>query len=404
MPVLRPYVAVLRRPGALGFAAAAVIGRLWLSMLPLGIVLLVSATTHRYGLAGAVTATASVVGAIAVPTFGRLVDRLGQRRVLLPALVVHASGVVALLVAVPEHAATFWLFVAAVVGGIAAPPLGSLVRARWAALLGSGADLEVAYALESVLDEAVFMAGPVVTTMLATTIARVAGVATALALTVMGTLAFAAQHRTEPAPAPRHHASDRVIAVPGVRVVIGVYLATGVLFGSFDVSMVAFATAHGNRSAAGWLLALIAGGSFSGGLLYGAARWRMAVARRFAVAVVVLAVCSASLIVAPSIGVMAGAALVTGVAIAPGLIASSVLIEQLVPKAALTEGLAIIGAAIGIGFSIGAPLAGHLVDIAGPRRAFAVGTAATSVAAVVAVAAQRWLQTGREARPGMMTT
>ena len=63
--MLAQYRAVLSRPGALGFSSAAWIGRMWLSMTNLGILLLVSALTHRYGMAGAVSATYVTVGSVA---------------------------------------------------------------------------------------------------------------------------------------------------------------------------------------------------------------------------------------------------------------------------------------------------------------------------------------------------
>src|SRR5215471_13706818 len=48
----RPYLEVLRLPGALGFASAGFIARMPMSMFGLGTVLLIAALTRRYGLAG----------------------------------------------------------------------------------------------------------------------------------------------------------------------------------------------------------------------------------------------------------------------------------------------------------------------------------------------------------------
>ena len=64
-------------------------------MIGLGIVLLVVAETGRYGRAGALSATFALVNAGAAPAIARLVDRLGQRRVLLPAVPLHLVALVA---------------------------------------------------------------------------------------------------------------------------------------------------------------------------------------------------------------------------------------------------------------------------------------------------------------------
>src|SRR4051794_41957851 len=60
--------------------AAAFIGRLPLSMVGLGSVLLIAAETDSYGLGGAVAAVGAVTTALAGPVIGRLADTVGQRR------------------------------------------------------------------------------------------------------------------------------------------------------------------------------------------------------------------------------------------------------------------------------------------------------------------------------------
>ena len=77
---LKPYVEVLRLPGALGFSSAGFIARMPMSMFGLGTVLLIAALTGRYGLAGVVAAVGSVGYAVGAPQFAKLIDRYGQRR------------------------------------------------------------------------------------------------------------------------------------------------------------------------------------------------------------------------------------------------------------------------------------------------------------------------------------
>src|SRR5246500_712957 len=87
---LRPYAEIFKVPGAWRFSAAGVIGRMPMAMFGLGTVLLISSVTGRYGLAGAVSAAGSLGYAIITPQLARLMDRLGQRRVLLPVIAVFA--------------------------------------------------------------------------------------------------------------------------------------------------------------------------------------------------------------------------------------------------------------------------------------------------------------------------
>jgi MFS family permease len=387
--VLAQYRAVLSKPGALGFSSAAWIGRMWLSMTNLGILLLISAVTRRYGMAGAVSATYVITGAVGQPFMGRLTDRLGQSRVLLPMVAVHAAGVIALLLLAENGGPSWSLFAAAIPTGLCCPPLGSQVRARWSALLGTGRALDTAYALESVLDELVFVLGPVLVTVLSTSIDPAAGLLTALAFTIFGTVAFALQRQTEPESGrPKSHASSP-LRIPAIRVVCVTYTMVGTLFGSTDVTMVAFATQHGSRAYTGWLLALISGGSCIGGLVYGSRHWKTSPERRFTLTVSSLAFFALGVAVAPGLPYMAVAGVFMGVSIAPAIISSSLLIEKYCPADRLTEGFSLIGSSLGVGFAVGASVAGGVIDQHSTHAGFAVGTVAVAVAAAVAIRGRR---------------
>lgn len=60
------------------------VARLPLSMAPLGILLLVESQRGTYTLAGLVTGAYAVGNALGTPIWGRLMDRVGQVRVLAP--------------------------------------------------------------------------------------------------------------------------------------------------------------------------------------------------------------------------------------------------------------------------------------------------------------------------------
>ncbi len=383
--MLSQYRAVLSRPGALGFSSAAWIGRMWLSMTNLGILLLVSALTHRYGMAGAVSATYVTVGSIAQPFLGRLTDRVGQSRILFPMVAVHGAGVIALLLFAENGAPSWTLFAAAIPTGACCPPLGSQVRARWSALLGTGRSLDTAYALESVLDELVFVLGPVLVTVLSTSVDPAAGLLTALAFTVFGTIAFALQRRTEPASGrPKVHGPSP-LRTPVIRMVCVTYVMVGTLFGSTDVTMVKFATQHGSRAYTGWLLAIISAGSCIGGLVYGSRHWQTSPERRFTLTVSSLAFFALGVSLAPGLPYMIVAGAFMGVSIAPAIISSSLLIEKYCPADRLTEGFSLIGSSLGIGFAVGAAVAGRVIDQHSTHAGFAIGTCAIFIAATVAI-------------------
>ena len=176
---LRPYAEIFSIPRAWRFSVAGVIGRLPMSMYGLGTVLLISAGTGRYGLAGTVAAAGALGNAFFAPQLGRLVDRLGQHRVLVPICVIFALSVVALVTAVQLRFPVWTLFACGIVGGATMPQLGPMARARWSVLLAGTSRLHTAFSIESIADELCFVVGPAAVTLLATQVHPAAGVATA---------------------------------------------------------------------------------------------------------------------------------------------------------------------------------------------------------------------------------
>jgi MFS family permease len=399
--VLKTYRSLLSIPYARAFVMAGFVARLSISMRALGAVLMVSQLTGSYGLAGAVAAAALLGEAVAAPRLGRLVDRYGQRRTLLVCLAVHSTGTLALVFSAQIAAPSWVLLATAALSGAAALQVGSLVRARWSALVGGSPALEPAFALESTLDELIFVMGPALVTALALGVAPGAGLLGALALTIVGSLALALQRRTEPTPAGvRDRSEGSAIGNQGLRVLVATFVAAGAIFGTLDVAMVAFAEQVGSPVAAGPLLALVAAGSLFAGLAYGTRNWRWPLGKRFVASVVVLWGGTVPLTLAPSVALMAPAAALAGVAIAPTLIAGFTLVQRLVASGELTEGLNWTITALGTGAAIGAWTAGLIADSAGGQVAFLVGVIAGGAAVMVATCGRGKLLVRRDEYEG----
>jgi MFS family permease len=393
---VRAYLPLLRLPGARAFSLSALVGRMPISMLGIGSVLLVQDRRGSFALAGAVAAAYALGLAVGGPLVGRVVDRLGQRRVLPWALLVSSAGLLAVVVTAGTTAPGWVLLPAAALAGGALPPLGSCVRARWSsALRRSGRNdlLGTAFALESVVDEVVFIAGPAVVVGLAVLVDPAAGLLAALALCAVGTLAFVALRSTEPpVEPPSDGRAMSALRVPGLRTTTLSMVFVGVLFGSLEVVMVAFADEQGRPAAAGVLLPLVALGSATSGIAYGARPWRSPLDLRYVVALLALSAGVVPVLLATSVTAMAPAAFVAGLAISPTLIASFGLVERLVPPSARTEGFTWLNSGLGVGVAAGSALGGRLAEGPGARTAFLTCLAGALLAMAVGVAGRRTLR------------
>jgi MFS family permease len=407
-----PYLEVLRLPGALRFSAAGFLARMPMSMFGLGTVLLIAAVTGRYGVAGTVAAAGSMGYAVTAPQCGKLADRFGQRRVLRPQVALFALATVALMVLAEGRAPLPAVAAAGLLAGATMPSMGSMVRARWSALVATAGpadgegQLHTAFSLESVADEVIFVVGPAVVTLLATDVYPAAGVGTAMLAGLAGTLLFTAQRATEPAPTPQPAAARRAglagaarpraawraslatvtwalarragpaavtralaarLAAPSLLPLVPVYWLLGAMFGAVDLSTVAFSAEQGHKALAGAVLAVYALGSAVGGLWYGSRPWRAPLPLRFTLTLACMTAGVAVLWLQPNLAALSAMIFLAGLGTAPTLIAGYSLLEHQAPRARRTEGMTWLSSAISVGVACASPLAGHLIDSHGAR-------------------------------------
>ncbi|MGH8894869.1 MAG: MFS transporter [Actinomycetes bacterium] len=382
--MLTPYRELLATPGGKTFSGAAFVARMPISMVGLGIVLLVVGENGLYGVAGAVSATFALVNAASAPVIARLVDRLGQTTVLAPAVAVHLTFLTLFVVLVTAGAPTWTFYASVAAAACFGPSIGSLVRARWGHVLGSGGRLQTAYAYESVLDELIFVLGPLIVTVLATRVNPQAGLLSAVGLLAVGTTALLAHRASEPPAAAGHEEGHpSALRSPGLPVLMLVMFFIGGVFGSVEISAVAFSDEIDRTALAGPLLACYAGGSALSGLVFGAVHWTLTARRRLLLGASAMTVTVTTLPAADTPGVLAGCLFLAGLGIAPTLISGFSLVERMVPAGTVTEGLTWATTGLIVGFSGATWLSGRLVDSRGVSEAFAVAIGSGLSALVV---------------------
>jgi MFS family permease len=163
---LRIYLDVLRVPSVTRLLSSAVVGRMPTGMAGLAIVLLVREAGASYAVAGMVAGTYSAALALSSPLLGRLVDRVGQTRVLVGCAVASALSFGA-LAAAGGFASPVALAGLAALAGASIPPVGACMRALWSELLGDHGQLQAAFAVESTVQELIFVIGPPLVALLA---------------------------------------------------------------------------------------------------------------------------------------------------------------------------------------------------------------------------------------------
>lgn len=381
------YLTLLSDRPALAFTLAGFVARLPVSMTGLSIVLLISLITDSYGQAGIVTACATLTGAIAAPWWGRRIDRLGQSRVLIIAALICNVSLALLLITVLIGLPLPITCLAAIGVGLGYPSAGSAVRARWSHRLRESPLLGTAFAFEAIVDEVVFIVGPVLATFLATSVHPALGLVSCIVLGLSGAIALAVQRGSQPPIATPGDGSEALPGLSAVRLIpiaLGC-AALGMLFGGMEVVIVAFADAAGVLPFAGFIVMAWAAGSLLSAVVTGTIAWRVTPARRFQVGAVLLAASMVPLLFVQHPVAVALLLVLSGLAIAPTLIATVSVTQEAGPAGRLTEALGWTSTGMAAGVAAGAAGLGQLIDHFGAPAGF-LGTVGIGLLLVISAA------------------
>src|SRR6266511_659953 len=343
----RPYLDVLRTPGVPRLLGAAMLGRMPIGMAGLAIVLLVRQTGGSYATAGLVAGSYAISLGLTAPLLGRLIDRVGQTRVLLGCAGVSAAAFIALGVAA-EAGSRALLPVLAALGGASLPPVAACLRALWSELLGRGAELQAAFSVEAIVQELIFVVGPPLVAILAAVFAPAA-------------------------------------AMLGIAILLlACIVVLAAAFGAVEVAVPAAAERLGSRTLAGPLLALWAVGSMVGGLAFGGRGPGRPPERRLVGMLVLVAAGIAVLALVVDRFQLGAGMVVAGLGIAPAIACLYLLIDRLAPAGTVTEAFTWVNSAFGTGIAIGNATGGGVVHRAGADAVFLLAAVAVVAAALLA--------------------
>lgn len=387
------YRALVRTTGPF-YLVLAFLARLPAAMGPIGVVTLVASTTGSFTLAGAVAAAYGVGAAVGGPVVGALADRFGQRRVGVAAAVVDAAALGGIVLVVLSGAAPAVAGLVAALAGFANPQVGPLVRVRWATLFGTTSrqrSLTTAFSYEGAADELSYMAGPALVGLLALAGPSALPLLVAAALTLVGAIPFALHPTATPARGglPAGRTRDR-LPIGAVTALVAAMAVIGVLFGSVQTGVTAFADESGLPGAAGLIYAVLGVGSAVAGLATAWLPARLSLRARYTGSAVALAAggLAVALLGSSLPGVLAAMALV-GVTSAPYLIAVNGLANAVGPVRRAGAVMTLVAAGVVGGVALGAAIAGRLADAYGYAGAFAVPAVAGLAGLVLAAFSAR---------------
>ena len=380
------YAVVLRTPGAPRTFTAATLARLSYGTLSLSLLLTIETATGSFAVAGAALGVFGAAGVL-LPLKSRWIDRHGRRRILGPLAVSYATALLIIAgLAVAGVTAAWPYLVVSGAAGLLTPPVGPVMRSIWADLTPDPHARQRAYALDSVVEESVFTASPLLVGVLVATTRPLVALLVTAALALVGALGLATstlpEQPTQPHDAPGRRGFLGPLTSGPLRRVLLVMFAAGVGLSLLDLAVVARATDSGNPGTAGYLLAALSVGSATGGLLWG----RLPHRRRHEVQLVgllaALAVATLLAALTPDLFALAVVLGLTGLAVAPVYVVAYLAADLLSQPTQRTEATTWVATASNLGGAAGAAFAGLLIDQTSPHTTVLVAGTTLALAAL----------------------
>jgi MFS family permease len=385
---VRVYVAILRTPGVATILLATLLGRLPIGISGLAILLYVEEVSDSFAAAGVCAGALALGSAAGAPFQGRLIDRRGAG-MLLPLAIAHGAGLVTIWLAGEAGAPVALLAALSLAGGASLPPVSSVLRSRWPYLL-PGELLAGAFALDSVMIEVIFVAGPLITTVVVATVGPQYALIVSAASVLLGTSWMLAGLAGRPGPerteAGRPAFGLGALASPGLRTLVLASMPVGFAFGTLEVVLPAFSEAEGSKELAGVLLAAWSAASGVGGLIWGARGGDAPLVRAHMVFAWLLPLGVAPLLLAGSPLSMALLAILAGLPIAPLIASRNQLVERVVLPGTATEAYTWPLTALVAGVSLGAAAGGAVVEASSWSAGVVLAMAVALVGATVVLA------------------
>ncbi|KAB1660390.1 MFS transporter [Pseudoclavibacter chungangensis] len=379
-----------------GYFPIALVARLPFSMMVVGVLTLVVAGRESIALGGLNSAMVGLGSALAGPFLGMAADRFGQRPVMLVAGIGNSLALLAMALVVYSPLPDAAVLATAFFVGATAPQVSPMSRSRLVGIITSRLPasrrarvLDGTMAYESAADEIVFVFGPVLVGLLATTLSPAAPVIGASVLTLFFVTAFALHPTARTAnranaAAPRPAPLVELLRPRLLVLFVGVF-GVGVFFGTTLTSLTSFMTELGEPEQAGLLYGVMGIGSAALALAAALFPPRFTMRARWLVFAVFLVIGAVVAVGARSVPVMLLALAIMGIGVGPTLVTAFGLVAARTPRGRSATGMTIAGAAIIVGQSAAAAVVGIVAGSMGWTAALWSPLVAAAIVALAGV-------------------
>jgi len=354
------YKSLSNLKGAKNLIFFGYLGRAPYAMLQVGMVIFGNYKTGSYAIGGAMAAGFSISNALIQPVNGRLVDKLGQKKVV--SFLLGSFTISSLLITIGQFDIRAIYILLSVMLGITVPNIGAYTRRNWK-VITEEKDNQKVQAIESSIDELNFLVGPSVFATVSNYINPIVALYIAIISSVVGTLGVVFSKTIEVTSIEENNAKNNSIWISKNKLILlATLIFVGACLSSISVYVVAKEDLENIKNLTAFYYLINGSTALISALFYGYYFSNTKSLKNYNIVLIFLAISVSLFFFVNSTSLTLLVGFICGLGIGPIFLLANSYISNVTTNDILTEAYSWLASSVGLGLALGSSLFGYLID------------------------------------------
>ena len=354
------YKTLISLKGAKNLIFFGYLGRAPYAMLQVGMVIFGNYKTGSYAVGGAMAAGFSISNALIQPVNGRLVDKIGQRKVV--SFLLAGFIMTSLLVTIGEFERDLIYIVLSVFLGVTVPNIGAYTRRNWK-VITEEADNQKVQAIESSIDELNFLVGPSVFATVSNYLNPIIALYIAIVSSIVGTIGVVFSKSIEVTNHQSLNNENTSIWISKNKLpLLTTLIFVGACLSSISVYVVAKEDIENIKNLTAFYYLINGSTALLSALFYGYYFSNTKNLNKYNIVFVYLAISVSTFFFFNTKNLILLAGLLCGFGIGPIFLLANSYVSNVTKSSTLTEAYSWLASSVGFGIALGSSLFGYVIE------------------------------------------
>jgi MFS family permease len=355
------YKTLISLKGAKNLIFFGYLGRAPYAMLQIGMVIFGNYKTGSYAVGGAMAAGFSISNALIQPVNGRLVDKIGQRKVV--SFLLTGFVVTSLLLTIAEFDRDIFYIILSVFLGVTVPNIGAYTRRNWK-VITEETDNQKVQAIESSIDELNFLVGPSVFATVSNYLNPIIALYIAIVSSVIGTIGVVFSKSIEVTTPNSSNSEKTSVWISKNKLpLLTTLIFVGACLSSISVYVVAKEDIESIKNLTAVYYLINGSTALLSALFYGYYFSNTKNLKNYNIVFIYLALSISTFFFFDTKNLLLLSGLLCGLGIGPIFLLANSYVSNVTKSSILTEAYSWLASSVGFGIALGSSLFGYIIEL-----------------------------------------